>query len=163
MHNFSALSIDSVAPDGNGGIISCKYCVTKEVVNGYQARGHRSQLAQLIYLVFEGMATPAHIFSGLKRPMKVGGNYHADRDFLVYCWLPERDCEFNIQTNNVQFLQVSMNQVFVTIVKPYTEPIRGVSGEIIRWSWVDEDNVLALAPVNYQDRYGKHMWNAKNA
>jgi hypothetical protein len=156
----SALSIASVMPDEKGGIINCEYGVTETVINNYKNRGDRSRLAQLIEIVFLGMATPAHIFKGLRRPMKVGRNGHADRDFLVYCWLPERDCEFNIQTKAVQYLQVSMNQVFVTIVQPYTEPVHGMRGEVVRWYWLDEDNHLALAHMNYQGRYNQHVWNA---
>jgi len=88
--------------------------------------------------------------------MKVDGNGHADRDFLVYSWLPERDCEFNIQTNEIVYRQSPVSHVFVAIVKPYEAPLHGMLGEVVRWHWVDEDPQLALAPKGFASRYDKH-------
>lgn len=156
---FIALGFSGIIPDGNGGVTSCEFGVTESLISDYQKRGQRTRLAQLIEIVHLGLASPAHIFQGLRRPMKVDGDCHADKGFLVYSWLPTRDCEFNIQTRQIDYRQPSASHVFVAVIKPFSAPEAakyGLSGTVMRWYWVDEDPKMPLAPKDYVGRFDTH-------
>ena len=101
-----------------------------------------------------------HLFRGLTRPLMHRGNMTADRDVLVYSWVPMWDWEW--RGNDVGNIRPPSNKVFTVIVRPFEKPDSdGILGEVLHWGWMDESPSLKGAPVDHETRFTELVWSKR--
>lgn len=125
-------------------------------------RGQGTAIAQFYNLVMPGLILARHIFEGLDRPLYCDGNKHGDRDKRVYTWRPRYDYAFSSKKKTEMRILAPEDQVFAVIVTPNTRHVKeypDIKAWIDRWSWVDEDEGLDGASVNWVDRYETKLWS----
>ena len=127
----------------------------------YVKRGLASPIAQYYGIVQEDLMLARHLFRGLKRPLMHNGNMQADRNVLVYSWRSVVDYKWvgTPLDGHPERMNPPPGQVFVVIVREEQSKENDILGSIERWNWVREDPQLAHAPVDWQQRYGTHLWS----
>ncbi len=105
-------------------------------------------------------------FRGLKRP--VGDD---DRGFDVVAFVTKPTVLFTYDPSQVcviKPMEIPSDMVMVTYVRldvrggrtnaRVTDPDASVGGCIIRWRLVESDPANALLPVDFKERYRRHLW-----
>lgn len=119
-----------------------------------------ASIAQYYGLVQCGMQQARHVFRGLERPMAVADDMHADRDVFVYSWKPEVDYEWEgAPFDGVPVRRTPKERTVFVVLMCLQKGQSGVLGVIAKWNWVREDQNLAEAPVNWEQRYEQKIWS----
>lgn len=124
-------------------------------------RGEGTEIAQLYGLVIPGLILARHIFKGLDRPLYCDGNEHGDCDKRIYTWKPRHDFIHDAIKKAEMRILSPTGKVFAVIVAPnikHKEKYPDIKAWIDRWVWVDEDEGLNEASVNWVDRYESKIW-----
>lgn len=100
--------------------------------------------------------TSAH--KGLKRPMRVGQDSHADAGKFVVVMHPTADCQLTFLDDGTTAIQETDPigaQVFVALLTPNAEPERppGADYWLEHCCWVDADKEVSRYPAGYMERY----------
>ncbi|MBI2504906.1 MAG: hypothetical protein HYW07_16940 [Candidatus Latescibacteria bacterium] len=132
--------------------------ITEEQLANYLNRGQLPAYAQFVKIVTPGMVNTAHIFRGLKRPLRNDDDPNTDEKKLVYVWTPPRDFEW--QGGPVPIPR-RPRHVFVTIVTPnnLVEEFPDVDGWLERWNWVRESPKYQGHPLDWRNRYTTKLWS----
>jgi hypothetical protein len=150
------------APSPQDAALIIKFGARKEIFQEYARRGQRSAIAQYYGIVQDGLILARHAFRGLRRPLMLGGDMHADETVLVYTWRSEVDYEWAGTPQYGRPQPISpppAGRVFVVLVREEEPDENGVFGSIEKWNWVREDPRLRHAPVDWEQRYGTRLWS----
>jgi len=127
--------------------------------------GLATAIAQYYGNVQEGLAFAddvVHLFKGLERPLMHESNMQADRDMLMYSWVPRRDWEWDRSTQMPKARTPAPNRVFTVTVRPFPqEDEYRVAGIVLHWGWKDEDSMLRGAPVDPKERFSTKVWSKR--
>ena len=137
-----------------------KYGLFQSDLGKYAERGQLTAIAQFFSLVGNGLIVTRHIFFGLNRPLLNDNNMDADKDKIVLSRKPRWDAKWK-DKNNIEKIGVPPGKVFVTIISMNTKHLVRfpmIYGWVDRWNWVEEDEGLAEAPINWVERYGKKIY-----
>jgi hypothetical protein len=139
-----------------------KLGVRQDTFQKYAGRRLRTAVAQYYGIVQDGLHLARHCFRGLKRPLMLGENIHADEDVWVYTWRSSTDYEWVGSAQDGMPEQISAvpdGIVFAVLVREQTKDEFGVVGTIEHWNWVRQDRNLPHAPIEWQNRYGRKLWS----
>lgn len=93
------------------------------------------------------------IFRGLKRPCNRPGG---DSEFYTYVTKPKFRYAYKPDMVCVaRRVHVSQNLLFVAVVSFFDS--KGV-GEVLNWEWVEESQIKACYPIDYDSRYDEEVW-----
>jgi hypothetical protein len=151
--------VEAPSPTNNSDIVKLGVRVT--TFEGYVRRKEISNVAQYYGIVQGDLMLAKHLFTGLKRSLMYNGDMQADRNVIVYSWRSTNDYRWrgNVQNGHSERVDPPRDQVFVVLVREEPENEHGVLGSIEHWNWVQEDPVLAHAPVDWNQRYGQKLWS----
>ncbi len=124
-------------------------------------RSQGTFITQFYNLVVPGLIVAKHIFEGLDRPLYCDDNKDGDHGKRVYTWRPRYDYAFNEERKSEMRRLAPEGKVFAVIVTPnirHVDKYPNIKAWIDRWTWIDEDNGLDEAPVNWVDRYETKIW-----
>ncbi len=115
-----------------------------------------SPIAQYYGLVQDGLTEARHLFRGVTRPLLQNGDMNADERVIAYTWRPALDWEWSGTPWDGEPVEMPAptNAVFFVQVLEHDQDEHGISGAIAHWGWLDEDQVLKHAPVEWKERYG---------
>jgi hypothetical protein len=135
----------------------------KSDLSAIAKRGQSTAIAQMFGLVLPGTILAAHLFRGLKRPLFTDGNMKADADKLIYSRKPSFDCVWSGTPHDGVISRVDPPQgcvlaVFVSPNMRHRESYPQIDGWINYWTWIDEDQALPEAPIEWIGRYDKRLW-----
>jgi len=135
--------------------------IRAETFRAYAVRGLASAIAQYYGIVQEGMGHARWLFQGLRRPLMLGDDMHADQSALVYTWRSSVDFEWHGSPQDgspVEMVPLP-GRVFAVLVRLEDSNEFNVYGSIERWNWIKEDPKFAEAPIGWSQRYGKKVWS----
>lgn len=118
-------------------------------------------VAQYYGIVQDGMVGAQHVFHGLRRPLMLGLNKHADEAVWIYSWSPPLDYLWvgNRYNGDPVPRKPPPGNAFVVIVRTEDPNELGVTGSIERWNWVREHPTLPHAPIAWEQRYDEKLWS----
>lgn len=137
------------------------YGLLQSDLGKYAKRGQTYAIAQFYSLVGIGLICTRHIFLGLNRPLYDNDNPDADKVKFIHCRKPLWDCKWG-GDNQIVNIPAPVGKVFVTIISKnvnHRERFPMVYGWVDWWNWVQEDEGLAEAPVNWVDRYDLKIYS----
>lgn len=103
-----------------------------------------------------------HLFKGLERPLMDGENMQADRDMLMYSWVPGWDWEWDRSSQLPKPRTPPAERVFTITARPFAQPDEyGAVGVVLHWGWKDEDSMLKGAPVDPKERFSTKVWSKR--
>jgi hypothetical protein len=148
------------APSPFGPATAVRFGIRSDTFGRYVNRGLATAIAQYYGLVQQEIMQAKHVFRGLKRPLALDENMNADRNVLIYAWLPLNDYQWvgSRFEGRPECRAVQAGRVFVVLVREEPEE-HGVSGSIEKWNWVREDPILTCAPVGWEQRYEQKLWS----
>ena len=121
-----------------------------------------SEIAQFYTLVNDGLILTKHAFCGLERPLYCHDSCDGDQEKLVYSRKPMIDYEWvGGRDGRPVRKNAPKGHVFVVIVSPnrkHKELYPEVECWIEHWAWIEEDQGLSQAPVNWVDRFKSKLW-----
>ena len=124
--------------------------------------GLSAYIGQLYGIVDPGLIHAKHVFQGLKRAMMVGDDVNADGKKLAVTWAHNRDARLIGSEQNcaIEFSDAPPAKVFVVYisVNQMLEEFSDIYGWIEHWTWLAADKNLAGAPVDWETRYDKRLW-----
>lgn len=142
---------------------SAKYAVTMDIVRGLAERKQFSAIAQLYGLVIPSLILSAHLFQGLNRYLYCDGVANGDDDKFVFSRKPAYDFFWEGGRTGKEVKRLAPSgQAFVIVLSKnvkHFDKYPDVAGWIDHWNWVDEDQVLNEAPINWVDRYKNKIWS----
>jgi hypothetical protein len=138
------------------------FALRQVALDEYLQRGQGTQWTQLLNLVLPQLIQARHVFKGLRRGLYNDDDPEADKANLIYTWKPDFDCEWEGGAGGRTVRrQAPHGAVFAVIASPnlkHREKYPDVDCFIGRWTWMEEDAVLAEAPVEWVDRYDRKLW-----
>jgi hypothetical protein len=140
--------------------------LTKGSINARSERGQRFLLGQLYGVVNPGLILAKHVFKGLKRDMRVGGDAVAASCKLAITWDAKRDAVLDDGRDRgnptLSFLPAPPERVFVVYISPnrMLEKFPSIYGWIEHWAWLGADPTLSGAPVEWETRYDEQLWTS---
>ena len=134
--------------------------ITHETFQRFHKRMLATAIAQYYGIVQGSMMSAVHLYKGLKRPLMLADDMHADQTVLAYTWRPETDFEWSGSPYDgaPKSMTPPKLRVFVVLVREENGQ-DGISGSIERWNWVREDPKLPHAPVDWDERYNQRLWS----
>jgi hypothetical protein len=152
--------IDGLAFE-NDKLLTVTYGLFQSDLRKYADRGQSYAIAQFYSLVGNGLILTRHIFSGLNRPLCDDDCMDADQGKIVHSRKPIWDYKWK-DIDKQKKISAPSGKVFVTIISKnikHTARFTMVYGWVDWWNWVDEDEGLAEAPINWVDRYGNRLYS----
>jgi len=164
MRNIQGIGVYADIVDGLSPVekdVTIKLGIRNETFRNYLNRRLRSAVAQYYGIVQDQLKSAEHTFRGLRRPLMLADDTHADQNVLIYSWCPQYDYEwigsqFEGQPTRMEPLP---GRVFVVLVREEPPNTENVIGSIERWNWVEEDTDLPGAPLEWSERYEEKLWS----
>jgi hypothetical protein len=130
-------------------------------------RGQSVAIAQFYGLVLTGTILTKHVFSGLRRPMLTDGDLAADKACLVYTRKPAFDFRWagSPTDGGIEQIAAPPGAVFAIYTSKnlrHRDAFPEIDGWINYWAWVDEDQGLSEAPIDWVGRYEEKLWTREN-
>jgi hypothetical protein len=124
-------------------------------------RGLITSIAQYFMLIGNGLIITRHIFSGLNRPLLDDNNMEADKDKIIHSRKPPWDYKWENRFNDPERISAPSGKVFVVIISKnikHLDRFPMVYGWVDRWNWIEEDEGLSEAPINWVERYRNRVY-----
>jgi hypothetical protein len=150
------------APSAEDPQYTVKLGIRQDTFQQYARHLLFTAVAQYYGIVQDGLHSARHCFRGLKRPLMLGEDIHADEGVLVYTWRSLDDYEWagTPQYGRPQPMRPTpVGIVFAVLAREQTMDECGVVGTVEHWNWVREDPNLPHAPIDWQERYGSKLWS----
>lgn len=138
-----------------------KFGIRAATFREYQARGLFTAVAQYYGIVQDHMGCARHLFEGLKRPLMLGDDMHADESVFIYTWRYSVDFEWHGSRQDgfpVEMVPPA-GRVFAVLVRREEPGESGCLGSIEKWNWIKEDPRVPEAPIGWAQRYEKRLWS----
>lgn len=120
-----------------------------------------TEIAQFYTIVNDGLILTRHAFSGLERPLYCNDSSNGDKEKLVYTRKPTKDYEWSGGRDGKPIRKdAPKGNVFAVFISPNLDQdtYPNIKGWIEHWTWIEEDQGLSEAPINWVDRFNKKIW-----
>jgi hypothetical protein len=140
---------------------SVKLGLTAETFSLYSGHKLATAIAEYYGIVQDGILFARHAFKGLKRPLMLDDDVHADANVVVYSWRPHLDYEWSGTPfeGTPEPKTPPPERVFVVLVREEKPNEYSVFGSVEKWNWIREDSENPHAPIDWQQRYAKLLWS----
>jgi hypothetical protein len=137
--------------------------VSKHAISNKSKRGQTWALGQLYGVLLTGLISTTHIFGGLRRSMCIGDDMEADNKKLTFTWPARHDARLveNSGVWEISRIAAEVKTVFAVNVSLNSRESEfpNIYGWAEHWTWLDADEVLIGAPVDWETRYDSRLWS----
>ncbi len=128
-----------------------------------RAKNHlHTEIAQFYTLVNDGLILTRHAFSGLERPLYCNDSSNGDKEKFVYTRKPTYDYEWSGGRQGKPIRKKApKGHIFAVFISPNLDQdglYPEIQGWIEHWAWIEEDQGLSEAPINWVDRFNNKIW-----